>query len=588
MATTAGTAGINTNLAISGLASGFDWQSLVTQLIAVERQPETQLQTQQATFQNENSIYGNISTQLKTLNTDITALNDPTLFNSRLANVSDPTVATATADDTAALGTYTFNITQMGSAAVQQGTTDGGKALSATSDVSGLVLSSAGLTNPVTAGTFTVDGKTITIATSDTLQSVFDQINSATGGNVSGSYDPTTDAVSLTSGDGSAIVLGSATDTSNFLQVMKLYNNGTGAITSTSALGGVNLTNPVASSNLTTAITDGGSGAGALSINGVTINYDASTDSINDILQRINESSAGVEATYDPINDRFSLTNKNAGDVGITLQDVTGNFLAATGLSGGTLQRGTNLQYNINGGGTITSQSNAITSATSGLTGLTVTALKLGSTTVTVGSDTSKIQTAITTFVNDYNAVQNYLNSQTMTTKDSTGKTVAGTLTGDMDANNIQTKLRQLTTATPGGLSGTIMNLNSLGIESNGNDNTLAISDTTTLANALTSNLSQVKDLFTNATTGLGATLGAYLTATTSSTGVIATKQADFTKQSSDITTTIANMETRITNDQNRMTNEFVAMETARAQINLQAQYLTSAFGGSSSSSSSG
>jgi len=31
----------NTNLALSGLASGFDWQSLVSQLIQVERSPET-------------------------------------------------------------------------------------------------------------------------------------------------------------------------------------------------------------------------------------------------------------------------------------------------------------------------------------------------------------------------------------------------------------------------------------------------------------------------------------------------------------------------------------------------------------------
>jgi len=43
------------------------------------------------------------------------------------------------------------------------------------------------------------------------------------------------------------------------------------------------------------------------------------------------------------------------------MQDVTGNFLAATGLSGGTLQHGANLQYNINGGGTLTSLSNTIT-----------------------------------------------------------------------------------------------------------------------------------------------------------------------------------------------------------------------------------
>ena len=37
-------------------------------------------------------------------------------------------------------------------------------------------------------------------------------------------------------------------------------------------------------------------------------------------------------ANYDPVNDRFLLTNKTTGDVGITLEDVTGDFLAKSRL----------------------------------------------------------------------------------------------------------------------------------------------------------------------------------------------------------------------------------------------------------------
>src|SRR5262249_36593049 len=154
---------------------------------------------------------------------------------------------------------------------------------------------------------------------------------------------------------------------------------------------------------------------------------------VNDVLQRINDSSAGVVATYDAVNDRFELTNKTTGDVGISLQDVTGNFLAATGLSGGTLQRGTNLQYSINGSGTLTSQSNTINGNAAGLTGLSVTALATGSTSVTVSSDTSKISSAIQSFVTDYNAAQNFISTQTNTTTDSSGNATPGVLTGDMD-----------------------------------------------------------------------------------------------------------------------------------------------------------
>ena len=211
------------NLSIAGLASGFDWQTMVSQLIAVESEPVTQLQTQDSTLQSKNSAYTQIGTDLTNLNTSIQALLDPSLFNARQASLSDATVATATADDTAPLGNYTFSFGQLATSAAQLGAANTALGLNATSDVSGLTLANAAFVSPITAGTFTVNGQAITVATTDTLQSVFAQINKATGGIVSGSYDPKTDTISLTSSDKSQIVLGSTTDTSNFLQAAKLY-----------------------------------------------------------------------------------------------------------------------------------------------------------------------------------------------------------------------------------------------------------------------------------------------------------------------------------------------------------------------------
>lgn len=181
----------STNLAISGLASGFDWQSLVSQLLEVERAPETRLLSVQNTIQQRNNAYGSIKTQLGVLSNRVAALKDPNLFDSRLASVGDFTVASASASPGASLGSYTFNLTQLATAAAQQGTSNAGKALNATNDVSSLVLSGAGFVTGITAGNFTVNGEIITIATSDTLKSLFDQINSATGGTVTGSYDAT-------------------------------------------------------------------------------------------------------------------------------------------------------------------------------------------------------------------------------------------------------------------------------------------------------------------------------------------------------------------------------------------------------------
>ncbi len=569
---------------LSGLASGIDWTSIVSEMLTIARAPEAQMTAQQTTDNQKNSAYQTIGTDLTTLTNDITKLNDPSFFDSRTASTADDSVASATAAEGTPVGNFTFNVTQLATDAAQVGSA-AAKPLSATNDVSGLVLGNAGFATPVTAGTFTVNGKSITISTSDTLQSVFDQISTATSGAVTGSYDATTDEISLTSS--SPIVLGSATDTSNFLQASELYNNGTGSITSTSGLGGINLNSTLSSANLATTISDGGSGNGQFLINGVQINYNSSTDTISDVLQRINDSSAGVTATYDGISNSFKLTNKTTGDVGISMQDVTGNFLAATGLSSGTLQRGTNLEYSINGGGAQISQSNTVDASSSGLTGLSITASGVGSTTVSVGSDTSTISSAITNFVNDYNTVQNYISSQTSTTTDSSGNVTPGLLTGDLDAENIETSLRQLVGVSPSGSSGAIQNLNELGILSNGTDNTLALPDATTLANTIASNLADVKNLFTNPTNGLATSLTTYLNDTNGPDGVLSNDEANMTKESTDIGTSITNLEKQISNEQMQLTSEFTAMETAINTINTEKQYLNAAFGGSSSSANS-
>ena len=419
------------------------------------------------------------------------------------------------------------------------------------------------------------------------MQSVFDQINTATGGAVTASYNPSTDTTSpdeITLTSSSPIVLGNATDTSNFLQVAQLYNNGADTVTSASSLGGISLNNALDLLQSGPPVSDGGSGDGEFLINGVQIDYNASTDTINNVLQKINDSAAGVTATYDAVDNQFQVTNKTTGDVGISLKDVNGNFLKATGLSGGALQRGKNLQYSINGGGTLTSQSNTIDSSTSGITGLSVTALSLGTTAISVQSDTATIAAAINSFVTNYNAAQNYISSQTASTTSSTGSVTPGTLTGDMDAEGIADQLRQLTNASPPDMTGAVQSLNDLGITSNGTDNTLTV-DSTTLDAALGSNLDAVQQLFTDPTSGLATTLNTYLTDTTGSDGVLASKESGFTQQKNNIATSITNLQNQISQNETKLQNEFVAMEAAISGINVQKQYLTDFFNEPASSS---
>ncbi|HSY16692.1 MAG TPA: flagellar filament capping protein FliD [Candidatus Acidoferrales bacterium] len=569
---------LSSSLAVSGIASGMNWQNTVSELANAERAPETQWQSQQATISQQKASYSQITTDLATLQSDATGLMDPAFFNSTVASSSSVAVASASSVSGATVGNFSFNISQLATAAQVIGAPNVSQVLDPGGDPSTVTVGAAGFSSPVSAGTFTVNGAQINIATTDSLKQVFDNIASATGNKVTASYDATTDKITLASSDGSPIILGSSTDTSNFLQTAQLYNNNSGTISSASALGHVNNSAALSSADLATPITDGGSGNGAFTINGVTINYNAGTDSVKDVLSRINNSAAGVTASYDSVNNRFVLANNTTGDVGIAMQDVTGNFLAATGLSGGTLNHGKNLLYTLNGGSQqLVSQSNTIDSSTSGITGLSVTALTTGITTVGVSSDTATISNAIQKFVTDYNSTQAFIASQMAVTTAADGSVTPGILTGDTNATDIVSSLRNMMTQVENitGTSGVVKSLTDMGFKSNGQDNTIALGDSSTLSSTLAGSMNDIKALFSDPVNGLARLMNTYITNTTGASGTLVARTTDLTTQSADLTTQTSNLENKIATDSALWTTEFQNMETATAQTNQELSYLS-------------
>ena len=574
---------MSTDLAISGLASGFDWKSVVEQLVTVERSPQNSMRREQTRIQQKTGAYDIIQSQLSALQTKAKTLQDATLFDSRSTTSSSTAVATATASTSTPIGKYTFNISSLATSSILRSVGDMGGTLSATSNVSGVILASAGFSSAVTAGTFMVNGKQVTVATTDTLQQVFDNISAATGGSVTGSYDATSDKITLThSSPSGKVVLGGANDTSNFLSVTRLNNNGSGSVTSALNLGAVRTSSTLNAANLATPVSDGGSHAGQLKVNGVSISYDASIDTINDVLKRITESTAGVSANYDPLTDGFVLTNKVSGNLGLAVEDVTGNFLAAAGLSGGSssFEIGRDLNYTVNGNPTVlTSHSNAIDPVSSGLSGLSVNVLTTGSVDITIASDTSTIKQAIKDFVTEYNKSQSAIDTYTASTTDSRGKVTAGVLSGERDAFDITAKLRGLANGQSTGSSSIITFLSSLGIESNGNNNSLSIPDDAKLTAALSSNFSAAKDFFTNSTTGFAKQFYDYLNKTAGSDGDLTKKQTLMSQQISAIDDQIVIQERQVQNVKSALTAGFIAMEKAQAAFNQQQQFINQRFG---------
>ena len=569
-------------LGLSGLASGFDWRTLINQLADVERSPQKRLRAEQGTLFNRNNAFGSIKTQLSVLKNRTDNLSSNDVLQARKATTSDSTILSATASAGTASGNYAFNITQLATASKTAGTLGVGANLYPTNVVTSGTLASKGFNPPISAGTITVDGKQIAIdPTVDTLKDVFDRIDAATSLTVQGSYDATTDRITLNRLNGDPLVVGSATDTSNFLSVARLSNNGTSELTSASNLGSITPANALSSANFQTAVSDGGAGAGEFKINGVSIAFNATSDSAQNLMDRINASAAGVNMSYDRVNDQFTLTNKVTGNLGVAVEDITGNFLAAAGLaSGSTFIAGNDALYTINGGSVLNSHSNTLTEETTGIDGLSIALLKTGTSTLSLASDTSAIKGAIKNFIEDYNRAQSTIDSLTSSSTDSAGKVTRSTLAGDTDANEIASKLRAISYNQATGLTGTLNSLAKIGIETTGDSDQLTLGDETALDDAIANHLSELKTLFNDPDKGIATQLNAYLEKMIGDDGTLIARQDALTKQSSEIDTQVTDLEKRVQSNRQRLIDSFVQMETAQQTINQQLKFLQQRFGG--------
>ncbi|WP_221029984.1 flagellar filament capping protein FliD [Actomonas aquatica] len=568
-------------LQLAGLASGFDWKSLVDSLMSLERVPIQRLETEQVTNIRRNNALTELGTRLKALKTANNALNDSDLFNARSASSStsdstwDPAVIAG-----ATTGTHTFNVTRLATAASQRGAADVADGIAASTDVSGVTLAAMPTATAVSAGTFTVNGAQVTIATTDSLQDVFDAISTATGGDVTAAYDNVTDTITLSSA--SEIVLGAANDTSNFLTVAKLANNGTGTVTSSNGLGTVDTDAALVDARLKSAITAvDGSGNGSFSLNGVAIDYNVNDDSITDIIARINASDAGVTAAYDSAADRMTLTNDRTGDIGLGLSESAGGLLGALGLTaaaGGSLQRGVNAEFTIDGGSTITSTSNTLTADVHGVTGLDLTVDSTGSQDISVKANTTEMKNAINEFITRFNAVQSYIDDATRITTSSSGVSTS-TLSSNREIQDWARQLRGYAFSEISGVSGSITRLEKLGIDFTSSTSSLSISDASKLDDALNNNAEDVAAFFTTADTGFFARFDTLLdnyVGDDGNGGYLEDQQTALTDANKSIDQQIEDAERRLEQRRAVLEAGFIAMEQAQQQLQTMAQQISS------------
>lgn len=445
---------------ISNFYSSFDTEAIISQLTAVRSVQITKLTSLQTTATMQKTALADLQAKFSSLLMRAGVLSDAASVSGATASVDGSGVSAAAAPG-AALGSFTVAVSSLAT-----GTAVTGNAISAGIDAASL-LKDSNFNIPVAAGTFTIKtatGGSTTITVDPATQSLNDVVAAINGAGIGVTASIENDAngrpnlLKLDSTQG-AMTLGTAADTSNFLTATNLIaSTGTTSRQSTLTMARIN-----PGAKLDTAPLAGGplaAGDHTFTINGVSIAYNTANDTLQDVLNRINGSAAGVSARYDSTTDTIRLQQTKTGSIEMTLADdgAGGDFLQRTGLLSAPQQLGANAAYSIDGGPTQYSATNSVTVNGATVTLNAVTAPGTPAK-VTVGQDTAGAIAAVKNFVTEFNLTLDTIRAVTKA-----DKTSSGILSGDSNIRALQSQLRSMITSAAANPSGAFRVLSEIGI----------------------------------------------------------------------------------------------------------------------------
>ena len=181
MSSTEGVSSTGT-ITFSGLATGIDTSSIVSQLMALERAPEQILTNQKTTLQTQASEYSKLSSLLTTLQSTMAGMNTASTFSAKTVSVADSTVASATATGSAQAGNHTLKVTSLAQSQtlISESSTNSGYASDTAQNFGTGTITIANSADPTHPVTVNID------STNNSLQGIAAAIN-ASGANVTAS-----------------------------------------------------------------------------------------------------------------------------------------------------------------------------------------------------------------------------------------------------------------------------------------------------------------------------------------------------------------------------------------------------------------
>lgn len=568
------------SISFSGLGSGMDYSTWVTQFTALKEQSiVTPLKTKKTNLQSQNSAISSLKTYYMTLATsmqkisdskygasfDIFASSKVTMGNDNAKNYIDVSVSNS-------VPKMDFEIEVL--------------ELATNSNIKGnvkiepeqmYVKSNTSLTQleNFKAGTlvFKMNDKdeteySIDVEKSDTMQSLIDKINNLKDAKLEATLDEDGNFLVKSTDENRKIM--SIDGTSNFKKVAELKMTSNGFESDGPIKAGTK-------SAFNVRLVDSGIfSEGEFKINGETFKID-NTTTMNQLLNQINSNTkANVKALYNSVTGTFSITSTETGATNIEVEEVSSNFVSTVGLDNSdNITTGTDARFKINGE-ELTSTSNTVKAEDSGIYGLTLTLKKVtnnasdtsenainGPIKVSVAQDKEKITSAVKDIVNAINDVISQTDLQTKTD---------GKLAYDSSLISVRNSIRNMASVSYNDIP-TYKTLRQIGI-STGAVGTSVSSDTTKLkfdedefSKALEENPSEVQSLLQNFVEQMETQVKKVNDTTE---GYFAVKTKSINKQISTLNDTIDRKKLSLKAYEENLTKKFTNMDLMISQMKSQ------------------
>ena len=603
------------SLSITGLGSGFDVNTIVSQLVAVKQSSlVSPLEDKLNVLETKNTALTSLKSKFMTLQSSLQTFTK-TIYNSSsdmwtntAISSSNDAYATARSSGNVAAANVELLIEQIA-------TSTTAKSVNSLGMISKDNIESAKFVNlangQARAGTFSMflNGKQfeIEIKEEDSLKDVVDKIYEKSNGKIQAgidengnfsikAYKEITDENGETSWaiDEDAILsLGSSGDTSNLAAALKLHNKeGNYGYTSSYAVSTVNTSAAMASEEsglfgIKFYNEDGTEAeSGKISVNGVEIEVNNKT-SLNELISKINgNSETKVKASYDSLTNKLILTSSETGQNNIALSSEGTNLLNVLGLTvgegddeilaTGSQTLGQNAIVHINGNKVI-SASNTITGESSGIANLSITVKKPTSdysanpdddkkVSLDIQPDHTKVKEALTKFVDAYNDVVETTEAMTVS---------GGRIGRDSSLTSIISRLKSITSMVADN-DGAFSMIAQIGIGTDKENLSKLTIDSSKLDKALNENFESVKSLLSDGYTAKDDN-GIFDGILETVSSVLDTERGYFATQNESVQSQIKNMNTRIERANKRLSayeiriaNQFNKMDSTISALNSQ------------------